>query len=327
MKALDSQPEKRSRAAICLLLACMFAFGASRLPSTPTSGADSAAHAAGAWAPFLVCLALGTYFAFRDRRPVARVISSLWIALILAAVGLGAYEGFQKAAGGIEVDRELSQLRAGLLQDPASDALELEEGSSTSQSLAEASNRLQASTNPHAAEFGRMLAVIGELNRATEQELAAALEATVDIHYLDPAWMADERDFDWRRSAAERVRSAAKEALESQQTFPERARRALLDAGCEESNINAFLRGVRDVSPAVQECLRAQIRLSEAHLALIGFVEQHVESVVLYDDGGFRFSDDELMSAYDLLDGDVLAAEDEVLRASAVVRQVAAGAN
>ena len=313
-RSLDPQPEvpvkpteQRSRSTVCLLLFVLFSMGArNSTPASDPTAQDSAymiGRAIGSALPAFICLLLGTYFAFRDRRPVARVISSALVLLFAVGIGTGIQQGLSRNSAGELMISEAATARAGLFADLSGEGTVTEFSDNHDRRLREMAHNLETSGNEDAAVIGRAMRIAADLIREPDLALATTLDKVSNPQFLDVVWMLEHDDLEGQLDLAEEYLEISSEGLVFYQLFSPTLSQALRDADIPKHAIAEFVAGVNRIRPTQLKVYEAHVLVAESYLELITFVAEHPGNVVLYEDGGFDITPEEALAAfYDIHD-------------------------
>jgi len=308
MKKPPSPSKKRSRAVNCLALYLLFMFGVASARSNGARG-DGIAYLAGLYAAPLACLALGTWFAFRDRRRGAQVVASLLVVLNLGSLVWGFRQAASDRATGRAVQSEIDAMRAGVLEDVAFEGTPRELANRQNERLQQTASRLEASDAEDAAMLGRAMRVVADLVEGPDLDFARVMEDVASARFLDVVYIAENDDMTWQRATADRYREAVTASLEFHRTLGQSAREALQRAGIPEDGIRGMVRGIDSTWPTKQAVFEAHGEVAESYLGLLAFLDEHADALVLDGQGGFDFATAEAGRTYDALIAELGAAE------------------
>jgi hypothetical protein len=303
----------RSRAGLFLLLYLLSSGAAARVAEETHSTAGKL----GAFVLPLTFLALGVHAAFKNGGRTAKVCSTVLVGILMAAFAVGVYRGYAEHRLPPEVGSEVRQLQAGLALDVSRDAPVEERARRQAERLNDASQRLQASDNPQAAEFGRALELLTGLASEADARFLAATNAFDAELLLDVADMVDGREFEWRREALAEYAAAARAGVQHVDSLPERARAMFVRERITGELAAGMLIGVRDQQPILMEAWRQHERVADAYLEMVTLVEQNVDAIRVEEDGTFEFEDADSMQAFEQSTERAIAAEEGVQSAIA----------
>lgn len=303
----------RSHAGLFLWLYFLSSGGAARVAAET----DSAAGKLGVFVLPLTFLALGVHAAFKHGGRTAKACSTILVGILMAAFAVGMYRGYQDHRVPTEVDGEVRQLQAGLSQDLSSDASATELARKHAERVSGVVQRLQASDDGQAVEFGRALELFNELAVVADARFLAAVEAVGSERLLSVADMVVDRQFEWRLDALNEYAAAARAGLRHVDSLLERTQAMFAREGITGPLADGMLTGLRDKQLMLMEVWSQHERVADAYLAMVDLVEQNVGAIRFAEDGTFEFEDPDAMHAFEQSTDRAFAAEERLATATA----------